>query len=64
MTGARVATGVVVLGLGLGSAAGLYWVSTHSGEKTMEQMLPGYSRANRRQMGIFYGKAGEQMWGW
>jgi hypothetical protein len=60
----RVALGVLLLVLGIGSAAGLYWVRTHSGEKTMEQMLPGYSRANRRQMGIFYGKAGEQMWGW
>jgi hypothetical protein len=26
--------------------------------------MPGYARANSRQMGVFYGHAGEVMWGW
>ncbi len=56
--------GATILVLGLGAAGTLYWLETHSTEPTMEQLLPGYSAANSRVMGEYYGHAGEMMWEW
>jgi hypothetical protein len=56
--------GLLVLVIGLLSAAGVYWVGTRRADPTLDELLPGYSRANSRQMGIFYGHLGVMMWEW
>jgi hypothetical protein len=56
--------GVLVLLIGIGGAGTLYWLETRRPEPTIDELLPGYSRANSRQMGIFYGKLGVMMWEW
>jgi hypothetical protein len=58
------AVGVGVLVLGLGAAGIVYDVETRQAGPGMEDLMPGYSQANSRQMGIYYGHAGEVMWGW
>ena len=58
------AVGVSVLVLGLGAAGLVYELETRSAAPSMEDLMPGYSQANSRQMGIYYGHAGEIMWGW
>ena len=50
--------GVVVLVLGLLGAGALYWIRTHSGEPTEDELLAGNARAESRQMQILYGKMG------
>ena len=50
--------------LGLGLAGIVYEVETRDAGPGMEALMPGYSQANSRQMGIYYGHAGEIMWGW
>jgi hypothetical protein len=55
--------GAWILIVGLGAAGLLYVLETRRAEPGIEQ-LPGYSAANSRQMGVFYGHAGEVMWGW
>lgn len=54
----------LVLVIGLASAGLLYWVETRNAQPGLEDLMPGYSRAASRQMGIFYGHAGELMWEW
>jgi hypothetical protein len=56
--------GVLVLLIGIAGVGMLYWLETRRAEPTIEELLPGYSRANSRQMGIFYGKLGVMMWEW
>jgi|SRR5579864_1360471 len=56
--------GVCVLALGLGTAGLVYALETRNAAPGMEDLVPGYSQANSRQMGIYYGHAGEIMWGW
>jgi hypothetical protein len=56
--------GVCVLVLGLGTAGLVYELETRNAAPSMEDLVPGYSQANSRQMGIYYGHAGEIMWGW
>jgi len=56
--------GVSVLVLGLGAAGLVYEWETRAAAPGMEDLMPGYSEANSRQMGIYYGHAGEIMWGW
>ncbi len=58
------AVGALVWILGLGAAGTLYWANTHRHEPTLDELLPGYSRAHSRQMGIFYGELGVMMWEW
>ena len=53
-----------ILATGLVVAALVYWLETRRGEPTMDELLPGYSRANSRLMGIYYGPAGKMMWEW
>ena len=55
--------GAWILIAGLGAAGLLYVLETRRAGPGIEQ-LPGYSAANSRQMGVFYGHAGEVMWGW
>lgn len=50
--------GVVVLALGLASAGAVYWVGAHSSEPSEDELLPGHTRAETRQMEILYGKMG------
>ena len=50
--------GVVALVLGLGSAVAFYWIRTHSGEPTEDELLLGNARAESHQMGLLYGKMG------
>lgn len=56
--------GTMVLVLGLLSSAALYWLETRNTQPGLEDLIPGYSQAASRQMGIFYGHAGELMWEW
>ena|SRR5690348_13652812 len=56
--------GTLVLIVGLLSAGALYWIETRNAAPGVEELIPGYSRAASRQMGIFYGHAGEVMWAW
>ena len=56
--------GVSVLVLGLAAAGLVYAWETRDAAPSMEDLMPGYSEANSRQMGLYYGHAGEIMWGW
>ena len=56
--------GVWILIAGLGAAGLLYWLETRRTGPGIEELMPGYARANSRQIGVFYGHAGEVMWGW
>lgn len=56
--------GVLILALGFGAAGLLYFLETHNAGPSMEDLMPGYSQANSRQMGLYYGHAGELMWSW
>ena len=47
---------------GLAAAGCLYLLETWNAGPSMDELLPGYSKANSRLMGIFYGHAGETMW--
>ncbi|MGA9779675.1 MAG: hypothetical protein ACLPRE_11645 [Limisphaerales bacterium] len=50
--------GGVVLVLGLLGAGALYWIRTHSGEPTEDELLAGNERLESHQMGLLYGKMG------
>lgn len=50
--------GVLVLALGLLGGGALYWIRTHSGEPTEDELLAGNTRVESRQMGLLYGKMG------
>jgi hypothetical protein len=50
--------GVTVLLLGLAAAGAVYWIGTHSGEPTEDELLAGNARAESHQMGVLYGKMG------
>ncbi len=56
--------GWTVLAAGLASACLLYWIRTRDREPSMDELMPGYSQANRRQMGILYGTTGVIIEGW
>ena len=47
--------------LGLGSAAFVYWLGTRSPDFTQDPSMAGFDKAQRRQMGEFYGPMGLQM---
>jgi len=50
--------GVIVLVLGLLGAGALYWIRTHSGEPTEDELLAGNVRLESHQMGLLYGRMG------
>lgn len=54
--------GVVVLVAGIALAGILYWIETRHAGPSMEDLMPGYTRANLRQTGILYGRAGRTFW--
>lgn len=56
--------GLAIMILGVASAALLYLIETRNAGPSMEELMPGYSRANSRLMGIYYGHAGQMMWEW
>jgi hypothetical protein len=56
--------GILILAFGFAAAGLLYFLETHNAGPSMEDLMPGYSEANSRQMGLYYGHAGELMWGW
>ena len=50
--------GLMVLLLGLAGAGLVYWIGTHSGGPTEDELLTGNARAESHQMGVLYGKMG------
>jgi len=50
--------GSVVLVLGLLSAGAVYWIGTHAGEPTEDELLAGNARVESHQMGLLYGRMG------
>ena len=50
--------GVAVLILGLVAAGVVYWMGTHSGQPSEDDLLPGNARAESHQMQLLYGKMG------
>lgn len=50
--------GTIILLVGLLSAGGLYWLETRNPGPSLDDLMPGYSAAASRQMGIMYGQAG------
>lgn len=50
--------GLIVLTLGLVTAAAVYWIQTYHGEPTEDELLAGNVKAESRQMEILYGKMG------
>jgi hypothetical protein len=54
--------GSVLLLSGLIAAALVYWIGTHRRDRDVEELIPNYSAANSRQMGLLYGHSGELMW--
>ena len=58
----RIGAWILIAGL---CAAGLvFWLETRHAEPSLDELLPGYSKANSRLMGIYYGHAGKMMWEW
>jgi len=56
--------GVLILIFGISLAGLVYWLETRAAHPTLEELMPGSSQANSRQMGILYGHAGVVMWEW
>ncbi|HKW01567.1 MAG TPA: hypothetical protein VJN96_17200 [Vicinamibacterales bacterium] len=56
--------GVLIAATGVLAAALLYFLETHNAGPSLEELIPGTSRANSRLMGIYYGHAGKMMWEW
>ena len=48
----------MVLALGLGAAAAVYWLGTRSADLNDDLSMQGFDRAERRQMGMVYGNMG------
>jgi hypothetical protein len=53
------AIGTLVLIAGVIAAAWLYWIDTHRAGQTIEELLPGSTALNARQMRLLYGNAVE-----
>jgi len=51
--------GVIVFLLGMGSSAIVYWRGMHAPDLSNDASMVGYDRAERRQIGVLYGKFGE-----
>jgi hypothetical protein len=50
--------GLIVLILGLGGAATVYWLESHSASRNEDPAMVGYSRQETRQMETMYGTMG------
>lgn len=53
--------GTLILLVGVLSAGLLYWLETRNPEPSLDDLMPGYTRSESRQMGIMYGQAGVLM---
>jgi len=51
------ALGTLVLVAGVVAAAWMYWIGTHRAGPTIEELFPGSTAANERQMRLLYGHA-------
>ena len=58
------AAGVLVLIVGVLSAAVVYWRGTRSPDLSDDPSMLGFNRAEERQMGLLYGKMGSLIEGW
>ena len=56
--------GLMVLLLGLVAAGAVYWIRTHFGEPSEDELLAGNARAESHQMGVLYGKMGVLILQW
>jgi hypothetical protein len=56
--------GILVLVLGIAGACLFYWVEARSAAPTIDDLLPDYSRARAREIGILMGNFGVMMLGW
>jgi hypothetical protein len=56
--------GILVLVLGITGACLFYWVEARSAAPTIDDLLPDYSRARAREIGILMGNFGVMMLGW
>ncbi|MDE3154310.1 MAG: hypothetical protein KGN76_04370 [Acidobacteriota bacterium] len=52
------AAAFIVLIVGVVGAGLLYWLETRSAQPSMEELMPGYTKMNDRQMGILFGQTG------
>jgi hypothetical protein len=55
------AAGRAVLALGILSACVFYLVASHPAERSMDDLLPGYTRSENRQIGALMGNFGVTM---
>lgn len=54
--------GVVLLVAGVGAAGLVYWIETYRAEPSIEELLPGTTAANSRQVGLLYGHGVQSLW--
>jgi hypothetical protein len=54
--------GVLVLVAGAVAAGLIYWLRTYHAEPTIEDLIPGTTAANSRQVGLLYGHAVQSLW--
>jgi hypothetical protein len=58
------ALGILVLVVGVAGAGLFYWIETRSAVPTMDDLMPGYSQARSRQIGIMMGDLGVTLMEW
>jgi hypothetical protein len=58
------AIGILVLVVGMAGAGLFYWVEARSAARTMDDLMPGYSQARSRQIGIMMGDLGVTLMEW
>lgn len=56
------AIGLQVLVAGVAAAGVIYWLETSRAEPTIEDLLPGTTAANSRQVGLLYGHGVQSLW--
>lgn len=56
--------GSLVLLFGVAGACLFYWIASRSAAPTMDDLMPGYSRARSRQIGIMMGDLGVTLMAW
>jgi hypothetical protein len=54
--------GVLTLAIGFVTALSVYAVGIYQRGPEIEDLIPNYTAANSRQMGLLYGHSGELMW--
>lgn len=58
------AIGILVLVVGVAGAGLFYWIEARSAAPTMDDLMPGYSQARSRQIGIMMGDLGVTLIEW